>query len=367
MSDATVIENRRKQAVKMIVGIFLALVIPIAGTFMTEAPLIWPVSTLIYNLGLVCCFSMAPKGAARVIVYNILGATLLVVESSFFFSYYMQNTGFNEAFFYHIRPDLLYAGVKEHLPVLLSILGCLVGSLALSSSGLARSRAGKGWMPVLGLALVVFGLLISPPARSIVRYAEKHSLEAKGDDPFEVFPELRGSNVAAEFVGSKRPNIVLIYAESLEQRYFDETVFPGLLPNLKRLRGQSLDFSNVSQGVGAGWTVGGMVASQCGYPLAGSHGVTGNDFSVFDQFLPKATCLGDLLDKDGYRLTFIGGADARFAGKGLFLGSHGYSEILDLNSLLGDLVDKSYRNDWGVFDDTLFDDAFREYSTLTGR
>jgi len=86
---------------------------------------------------------------------------------------------------------------------------------------------------------------------------------------------------------------------------------------------------------------------------------------MFDEFLPKATCLGDLLQKDGYRLTFMGGADARFAGKGDFLGSHGYREILDLNVLLESLSDKSYQNPWGIFDDTLFDNAIDKFKVLS--
>ena len=46
---------------KLFLGIFLALVIPIAGTIMTDAPVIWPVSTLIYNLGLLYSFALVPQ------------------------------------------------------------------------------------------------------------------------------------------------------------------------------------------------------------------------------------------------------------------------------------------------------------------
>ena len=122
---------------KLILGIILALVVPIAGTIMTDAPVIWPVSTLIYNLGLVYSLALAPKKAARIIAYIIVAATFFVFESSFFFSYYLQNAGFNEAFFYHIRPDLLYAGVREYLPLLMGMIACLFGLLVLSSLALA--------------------------------------------------------------------------------------------------------------------------------------------------------------------------------------------------------------------------------------
>jgi len=350
---------------KLAFGIFLALLIPIAGTVMTDAPIIWPVSALIYNLGLVFSFGLAPNKIARIIGYSIIAAIFFIIESSFFFSYYLQNAGFNEAFFYHIRPDLLYAGVKEHLPILLGITLCLFCFLVMASSALARDKSRKAQLAPLALGLVALGLFISPSVKALVIYVEKNSTPQKNTLLFENFTELLGPKIAVEFTKPAKPNVVLIYAESLEQRFFDENLFPGLVPNLKNLRNRSVDFSNISQGPGAGWTVGGIVASQCGYPLTGSQGVNDNDLSIFDQFLPNATCLGDLLQKDGYHLAFIGGADARFAGKDEFLRSHGYEEITDLNILLEFLGDKSYLNNWGIFDDTLFDYGFEKFQNLS--
>jgi len=87
--------------------------------------------------------------------------------------------------------------------------------------------------------------------------------------------------------------------------------------------------------------------------------------SLFEDFLPGATCLGDLLERDGYHLAFVGGADERFAGKGNFLRSHGYAEVIDGRTLVKTLADQSYVNEWGVFDDTLFDFAIRKFRTMS--
>ena len=355
----------QKQDIKLILGIILVLIIPAVGAILTDAPVIWPISVMIYNLGLVYSFTMVPKRIVRIITYNIIATIFFVIEASFFFSYFLQNTGFNEAFFYHIRPDLLYAGLREHLLFILVILFCLFGSLTLFSSALTRLRSMQSRLALLPLGFLVLGLFISPPIKALVLYTGNLSLATNEDNLFENFRELRNPKISIKFSKSQRPNIVLIYAESLEQRFFDETQFPDLIPNLKKLKEQSFDFLNISQGAGAAWTVGGIVASQCGYPLAGSHGVNDNDLSIFDRFLPKATCLGDLLKKDGYHLTFIGGADARFAGKGDFLNSHGYNEVIDFNILLESLADKSYLNSWGIFDDTLFDYAIDKFITLS--
>ncbi|WP_162148573.1 sulfatase-like hydrolase/transferase [Desulfuromonas sp. TF] len=301
----------------------------------------------------------------RLVVYNIVATAFFLAESCFLFSYYLQNTGFNEAFFYHLRPDLVYAGLKEYLPVLILVIVCMLGSLFLFSSLLTRIDLSKGKISLLSLGLLFVGLFISPPARSFVAYIENLPPTAVDSSLSEIFPDLDSRDVTSRRTGSNRPNIVLIYAESLEQRFFDEKLFPGLLPELKKLREQSLDFTNVAQGVGAEWTIGGMVASQCGYPLTSSFDVKGNDLSLFDEFLPGTTCLGDLLKKDGYHLVFIGGSDSHFAGKEVFLRSHGYSEIIDRYVLEKTLADKNYVNGWGIFDDTVFDYAIRKFFKLS--
>ena len=351
---------------KLILGILLALLIPITGIILRDAPVIWPVSVLIYNLGLLYSFALVPQKIVRVIIYSIVAATFFLTEASFFFSYYLQNTGFNDAFFYHLRTNLLYAGVNEYLPIIIPIIVCLFGFLIISSSYLARETSQKGWKHSLAIVLLILGLFISPPTKALVHHVYKFSTAATTNhDSFADFPELKPQQITAEFSRAKRPNIVLIYAESLNQGYFDEDVFPDLLPNLRRLRDRSIDFSNVSQGVGASWTMGGIVASQCGYPLTSPLNIDGNNLGILDEFLPRATCLGDLLKKDGYNTTFIGGADARFAGKVEFLLSHGYDEVLDRDVLLEASVDQSYYNKWGAFDDTLFDFAIQKFILLS--
>lgn len=342
----------------------LALAFPLAGTYLTNAPIVWTVSTLIYNLGLFYCFTIGPRRAWKTIAYFFAAAVFFIVETSYFSSYYLQNKGFNEAFFYHLRLDLIYAGVMEHLPALLAMIACLVGFLITTSHALGREKPRRALAAPLAMGLLVCGLTISPSVKSLVHYAGKSTAGIEGDALYANFKELRSPQVTAHFARGQKPNIVLIYAESLEQRYFDNTVFPGLVPNLKKLREQSVDFTNVAQGAGADWTIAGMAASQCGYPLVSSHDLGGNEMNFFDEFMPKATCLGDLLQGDGYHLAFIGGADARFAGKNKFLASHGYREIIDHDLLEKFLADKSYQHQWGVYDDTLFDFAFLKFMEL---
>lgn len=119
--------------------------------------------------------------------------------------------------------------------------------------------------------------------------------------------------------GISRPkNLVLIYAESIETGYFDAERFPGLVPNLNALRKESLSFSQVHSLPGMTWTIGGMVASQCGVPLVTASN-TRNETMGTEAFLPNAHCLGDILASQGYRQYYMGGADSSFADKDLFI------------------------------------------------
>jgi len=118
----------------------------------------------------------------------------------------------------------------------------------------------------------------------------------------------------------------------------------------------------MTQTTGASFTIGGMVASQCGVPLILSGGA--NSMRV-NQFLSAAQCLGDILSRADYQTAYLGGASIEFAGKGAFYKTHGYGSVQGLEELRPDLEDPKYLAEWGLQDDTLFDLARRKINTLT--
>lgn len=160
-------------------------------------------------------------------------------------------------------------------------------------------------------------------------------------------------------------NLIYIYLESLEQTYLDESIFPGLMPNLQKLKREGLLFSNLSQVYGTGWTVAGMTASQCGIPLVTTSG--GNSMSGVDEFLPRATCIGDILRKKHYSLNYIGGANIEFAGKGQFYKTHGFESVEGFKQLNHNLTDPAYKSSWGLYDDTLFGIAKKKFNSLSSQ
>jgi phosphoglycerol transferase len=64
-------------------------------------------------------------------------------------------------------------------------------------------------------------------------------------------------------------------------------------------------------------------------------------------------------------LTFLGGADLDFAGKGKFYATHGFSEIMGKSELQSMLEDPAYLNEWGLYDDVLLEYAFKRFEQLS--
>ena len=151
----------------------------------------------------------------------------------------------------------------------------------------------------------------------------------------------------------KQPkNLVLIYVESMEDSYRDPKLFgKNLISSLDKLGGVS--FKTYRQVPGTGWTIAGITATQCGVPLKSVSLYDGNDQGQnIKSFLPNAVCLGDILNRFGYRNVYMGGDALPFSGKGKFFRDHHYDEIYGRDELKGTLTAEQM-NYWGLYDDDL--------------
>lgn len=133
------------------------------------------------------------------------------------------------------------------------------------------------------------------------------------------------------------PDIVHVYLEGLDRRFFAPELGPETAEMLRGLEAQGLSFTDIREVAGTGWSIAGMVASQCGVPLL-PRGNLNNDIieAIGERFLPGVTCLGDLLAGRGYSQTFVMGAEAKFAGTAAFYVTHQYQKTLaqkDMTSL----------------------------------
>ena len=162
----------------------------------------------------------------------------------------------------------------------------------------------------------------------------------------------------------KKKNLVLIYVESLENTYSNKKIFgEDLLDSINKKTVNAITFKNYRQTSGTGWTMAGIVSTQCGIPLKSIFLIDENrQGEKVKTYLGKAVCLGDILNEYGYRNIFMGGASLSFAGKGKFFEEHAYSERYGVEEWKA-LGEKTF-NGWGLYDDTLFSKAKIKVSEL---
>lgn len=159
------------------------------------------------------------------------------------------------------------------------------------------------------------------------------------------------------------PNLLLMYLESIERTYSNE-LFDDAYADLETLGKQGLVFEGIQQMENTGWTMAGMIASQCGVPLMPAGLLHDVQFEPLQHVVPGIDCLGDVLAAQGYRQTYLGGASTQFAGKGLFYRGHQFNTVKGKEELAPDLEDPEYLNSWGLYDDTLYDVTVDEIRRL---
>lgn len=214
----------------------------------------------------------------------------------------------------------------------------------------------KSFKRFIPISLVIFAGFIL--ANKVAIWSHLKNLEES-----EFFEE--NYKVPSKVVAPKKKlNLVLIYVESLENGFSDTKLMGSdLLASLNEATTKDYRFNNYQQTTGTGWTIAGIVSSQCGIPLKSTTIFDGNTHGEkVKSFLPGAKCLGDILLESGYKNVFLGGASLYFAGKGKFLSQHGYSELYGREEW--SRIGESDFNDWGLYDDRLFKHAKSKLDAL---
>ncbi|EMP8241137.1 sulfatase-like hydrolase/transferase, partial [Enterobacter hormaechei] len=162
----------------------------------------------------------------------------------------------------------------------------------------------------------------------------------------------------------KKYNYVFIYAESLENTFqnLDGTNFT---PGLSALANKYMQFTNIRQLLtrGMGWTMAGLVNTQCGIPLVLEQGNSGASFT---NFLGKADCVATWLGTQGYQTEFIRGSQKEFAGGDKFLEQHGWQSQHDKKYFAEHvLATPDDVSGWGIHDDLLLKHAWDEFSRMS--
>lgn len=229
----------------------------------------------------------------------------------------------------------------------------------------------KGFSPGLSFGLLVPALVLgvaSPAFATNVGMVSfiQNSVPSTFIESFYEFPE----DIQAP---QEQLNVVMIYVESLENTYRNPELWgENLLDSLDAATNDWVTFENFEEVRGTGWTIAGLVASQCGVLLKED-----NQFDIrqqlglksinrigeqVDSFMPGITCLGDILSEAGYANHFVGGADPEFAGKGKFFQEHGYDSVKGRPHW--ESVGETNFTKWGLHDDDLLRHAKTELDQL---
>lgn len=129
----------------------------------------------------------------------------------------------------------------------------------------------------------------------------------------------------------QQPDVVIVYVEGSDLVFTDTERFGDAMERLIGLAGPgAISLSGVGPMVGTGWSLSGMVSTQCGVPVLPYGLRFGINFEDQQKFMADVTCLSDVLVERGYRTEFVVGGEAAFAGVDHFYNNHGVREQVDI-------------------------------------
>lgn len=172
----------------------------------------------------------------------------------------------------------------------------------------------------------------------------------------------------------KKRNLIYIYLESMEMTYSDTEHGGGfeedVIPELTSIALENEDFSGSSDVLNGAYalpyttfTMGAMFGQSSGLPL--KNNLENNDMVTQSSFFGSTTCIGDILEENGYQNVLMLGSNATFGGRRLFYTQHGHYDIFDYTRAKKEgKIPSDYKVWWGFEDAKLFDFAKEELDTL---
>ncbi|WP_312927426.1 sulfatase-like hydrolase/transferase [Pseudescherichia sp.] len=290
------------------------------------------------------------------LVKTILTCLMILVFGFWFVSDMFTGRGVTDAVYYQILNSAKGSSIHDIIwKVVAAGLFFAVFLSLLVTSYFLRKKPYKSRKFITPIYFVLFALTLfySVPATNV--YSSLSNLKYSNSvyaSKFYVKPAKSKDNY----------NYVVIYAESLE-RTFRNLDGVNYIPRLSKIADSYDDFTNLIQTEGAGWTMAGLVNTQCGIPLSLPQGNSANNLSAF---LEGAKCIGQKFQEEGYQSLFIRGSDKAFAGGDKFLSQHGWGTLQDKEYFLkNNIVDPKKVQGWGVEDDALLSHAWDEFNRLS--
>ena len=281
--------------------------------------------------------------------------------------------GFTPEFFLHLEPESVRIAWADYRMQLVAMLFLMSAVAALLAALLRQRPRGMGRLPAAGLLVLGTAGLYSAraalpewqllrawqdwrqPASSTVDQKTLESWRQAGILELDLVDK---TELRAE-AAPKPKNLVLIYLESVGQVLIENPRWPGLMPHLReRLQSQRwVDHLETSAYI----TIEGIANSQCGTLLPFDR--NSDSLAGGGRLFRNLPCLGDVLAAAGYHQVYLGGAQSEFAGKGEFLGAHGFDEVRGFEYWQAQGFTQR-ENSWGLSDVELLAEARRELRQL---
>ena len=315
-------------------------------------------------LSLISIYLIRKKINSKFLAILIIAFFFLIFFSSgiWWISNYFTGEGISEAIIYYLNNNLEGSGYGDFIIYILFftsyvIFISLISFFCFNLITIKKNLLLNKKRVISALLILFLSFVINPISSDIYFILKKNISSGDSEIPYN-FHQISLDSISQ--IKDKK-NIIYIYLESLEATYMNQEVFPDLTPNISKYYNNSLAFKDIQQTYGDGWTIGGMVSSQCGVPLIGD---ASNSMSDIDLFLPGVICLGDILAANNYLLEYFGGANINFGGKGKFLKQHGFHNVYGKNDLIEEISNKDYLSNWGLYDDTLYDTLYDRFKEL---
>ncbi len=279
--------------------------------------------------------------------------------------------------------DMLYDGLKQCLPVVLTFLIALVIFVSLERWLVKRvlrqedqEKKRKGQKRILLIHRVLATLCTVGLVSSLVYANSCYNLVGYVKDQLSnsSFYEKYYVDPSTVSITAEQPrNLIYIYLESMENTYASKSDGGSqpvnYIPKLTKLARENVSFSQNDKlggfyaNYGATWTMGAMFTTTSGVP----YDLPVKDTAMADQqqFASGLITIGDILKKEGYTNEFLCGSDAEFGGRKKYLTQHGDYEIFDYYTAMEKgYVPSDYYEWWGIEDQKLYEIAKDEVTRL---
>lgn len=304
-------------------------------------------------------YKKVKSSIASKITFNILVLISVTFYIICFISDHFTGTSINDVILFTVLNGLKNSGYMEYLNLItISFTTIIITIIMLIRINFNKPKNNKNNRIIFfAYFFIIISMILNPSIVALHDINKNDSNSTENTDFFKIYQEPEIKKIG------ETKNLIFIYLESFEKTYLNESIFPGLAVGIQNLSSQGIYFTNIKQINGTQFTIAGIISSQCGFPFLLTLDATkiNND----PNFLPSAVCIGDLLHNEDYYLSFIGGGHLDYTDKGSFFKTHKYDSVKGKIELLPKIEDASYLNYWGLYDDSLLDLAFEEYSKLS--